>query len=348
MAIPASTYVYGYGTGTNNREDLMDMVSIIDPWEAPLFLASPKKTVNHVTVEWLVDSLGATSTAAAAEGADFSQSADAVARTRRQNVTQIFRRDILVTNTQRAVNPAGVRDEYEYQIEKALKEIARNIECGLFMASAASAVGTTATARQWKGLAVQHTTNVDTMNSSALGIQNLATLGGLSASATLMTEDRFNAMLELIFNNGGNPDTAYVNAATKRQISNFVGPASILGAATTQHTVTSRNIGASEKKIIASIDVYDSDFGMIQIVMDRWIYQPANVATNHTDYYGRAWFIETGMVQMGILRPIRHVPLAAVGDSTRGMVLGELTNMVINEKANGCYWGVSNFPGAQQ
>lgn len=330
----AHVATFGIGTGSSNREDLMDMISIIDPWETPLFLASPKRTVNHVTVEWLTDTLAATSTGGGTEGQDF-QMGELSGRTRSQNVTQIFRKDIWVSNTQRAVNPAGVRDEYEYQIEKALKEIARNIECRALAASGASAAGGTATVRLMKSIEAQISTNVDTANTTALGLDT-ATPGGLSASATLMTEDRFNAMLELIFNSGGNPDSAYVSAAVKRQISAFSGQ----GA-------SRRNIAMADKKLIASIDMYDSDVGLIQIVLDRWVPQAANTGTNHTGFQGTAHFIETGMINFGILRPIRHVPLAAAGDATRGMVVGELTCMVLNEKSCGRYWGVSNYKGAQ-
>jgi hypothetical protein len=62
--------------------------------------------------EWLTDTLAATSTAGAIEGDDWSFNTATTRPVRRTNRTQIFRKDIAVSETQRAVNPAGFRDAY--------------------------------------------------------------------------------------------------------------------------------------------------------------------------------------------------------------------------------------------
>jgi len=333
MAGTPSTYLYGFGAGSANREDLADFIGIVDPWETPLYVASPKEDANHVTVEWLEDTLAATSTGGATEGGDFNPS-DRTAPSRKFNYCQIFRDDFKVTNTQRAVLMAGAKDAYGYEAYKSLRQVVRNIEVKSFGASGVCAQGTTGTARHMKTLEDMVTTNVNPANTGEWGLN--AGVAGASASATLMTEDRFNGILEQIFNTGGNPDSAYVSAATKRQISGFSGQ----GA-------SRRNITMAEKKLIASVDMYDSDVGIINIVLDRWVRQAANTDISHTSRIGRAWFIETPNIRYKILRPIRHVPLAAVGDATRGMVVGELTVCPINEKTHGSFWGVSNYAGAQ-
>jgi hypothetical protein len=326
--IPGTTYVFGFANAGANREDLIDMITNVDPWETPLFVASPKPPISHVTHEWLTDNLPGTATAGAVEGGDFAHE-DATAPTRNQNITQIFRRDFKVSNTQRAVNPAGVNDWYAYEVQKALKSIARNIENTLLMLSAASGIGTSATARQMKPVGTFLTTNVNHAASAGWGLDNA--VAGYSASATIMTEDRFNTMLEKIFGTGGNPDSAYVSAATKRQISAFSGQ----GA-------SRRNIAMAEKKLIASVDMYDSDVGLIQIVLDRWVVVGGNTTSDHTTMTGEAYFLETPLVRTPILRPIRHVPLPPVGDATRGMVVGELTVEVLNEKACGKFWALTD------
>jgi hypothetical protein len=317
----AGTFLMGFNVGGGNREDLLDMISNIDPWETPAFTSFPKTRANHVLHEWLTDTLPATSSAGAIEGADWSCS-DAGARTRVQNVCQIFRQDFFVSNTQRAVNPAGIRDEYAYQVQKNLKAIARNIETRIFAQSGSCATGTTGAIRNMKGLNdFISTTNIHA-NSTDAGFTYPNAAAGTSASATAIDEDRFNVMLQLAFEQGGNPDKCFVNAGPKRQISAFSGQ----GA-------SRRNIAMTEKKLVASVDVYDSDFGLIQIVLDRWVYNPATTGSDHTDLNGSAYFLETGMQRIAFLRPIRHVPLAPIGDSTRGMVLGELTLEVLNEKS---------------
>ncbi len=337
MGIPASTYLLGVQPGSTNREDLTDMICNIDAWETPLFVACPKVQISSTYHEWQTDTLAATSTIGAKEGADFAE-ADSTAPTRLGNRTMILRKDFKVTQTQRAMNPAGANDWYQYEVQKGLKELARNTEACFLAASGASLSGATGVSSAMKSVAAFLSTNVEAAGSTLWGLD--AAGGAGPASATLMTEDRFNVMLEHIFNSGGNPDSAYVNAATKRHISAFSGQ----GA-------SRRNIAMAEKKLIASVDMYDSDMGLIQIVLDRWVRQitvDPSSTSDLTAITGEAFFIETPMVQAGILRPFRHVPLAPIGDAARGMILGEFTAIVLNEKSCGKFWGCSNidYPAA--
>ena len=119
------TYSYGFTPGSGvNREDLLDMIHNIDPWDTPLFSMSPKSKAYHVYHEWPEDTLNATSTAGAVEGADFNLGTNTKPE-RKVNWCQIFRADTQITNTQLSVNPAGIADTYRYQISKSLKEIKR-------------------------------------------------------------------------------------------------------------------------------------------------------------------------------------------------------------------------------
>jgi len=349
LAGTPSTFLMGFAPGSANREDLLDFITNVDPWETPAFTSFPKVKCDHVTHEWLTDTLAAATTAGGTEGRDFI-SEDRENRVRAQNVTQIFRKDIKVTNTQRAVNPAGVKDEYGYQIQKALKEIARDIESRLFAASGTSASGSTAAARLMKNLSDFYTTGAYTGGTTCYAsFANAGTAvsdgggtpwslpGGSASSCTLMTEDRFNGVLEVVFNNGGNPDKCFVFPGTKRQISAFSGQ----GA-------SRRNIAMTEKKLVASVDVYDSDFGLIQIVLDRWQRQDTTtIATSHAALTGEAIWLESGMNRIAFLRPLKHVHLAAVGDATRGMIAGELTLEVLSPKTGFRLLGCSRYSGPQ-
>jgi len=338
----------GFAPGSANREDLLDFITNVDPWETPCFSSMPKVRCDHVTHEWLTDTLEAAATGGGTEGGDFS-GATVDNRARAQNVTQIFRKDIKVTNTQRAVNPAGIRDEYAYQIQKATKELVRNVETELFAVSGVCAQGTTGGARLMKGLADFYITGTYSGAGTTCyaGVLNAGSAGGTGAAdaylpwsmagatgtcATVMTEDRLNGILSIIFNNGGNPDKAFVHAGTKRQISGFSGQ----GA-------SRRNIAMTEKKLVASIDVYDSDFGLVQIILDRWVPKGNTSSSNHTALTGQAFFLEGGMNRIAFLRPFKHQKLAAIGDATRGMVLGELTLEVLSPKTGwrvmGCHSG---------
>jgi hypothetical protein len=298
-----------------NREDLLDIIYNIDPSDTPLFVRSPKTVAKHVFHEWLQDALQATSSAYYAdEGADYSFStASQTSRTRVGNWTMIFRKDINSSQTQRAVDPAGVQDEYAYQVMKGLKELARSIEASSFIVAAATATASTGP-RVMKDLATFITTNTASVVNGA--------------SASTVSETIFNDMLQNIFDDGGNPDSVYVGAYAKRQISSY-----------TTNTTVARNIALADKRLINSVDLYESDFGIIQIVLDRWV-PNGGTATASASGTGRAFFIETPMVRHAFLRPIKHVPLPPNGDAARGIVLGELTLEVGHEKALGMLTGI--------
>src|SRR5512139_2149474 len=146
MADLGSSYVWGPGAGGTaivTKEDVLDLVINIDPYDTPGVTLLPKTTCNSTLHEWVTDTLDATATATGdpasssaglgswPEGADFDER-DVTQRARVSNCTQIFRKDIKVTNTMRALNPFGVADEYSYQIMKAAKDVARNMEVALW------------------------------------------------------------------------------------------------------------------------------------------------------------------------------------------------------------------------
>ena len=315
----------GFGSGGQNREDLLDLIVNIDPHESPLLTKSPKTVARHTLHEWLTDTLAATSTAGADEGADFLfASANFTSRVRESNWTQVFRKDILVSNTMRAVDPAGVQDEYAYQIMKALKEIGRNIEATFFASvTTATASGAPRIMKTLPSIVSASGTagNMYFSSSTAIG-------GNGVASSAPLTEGIYNGMLEAIFANGGNPDTVYTNSKGKRQISQYTANTSFPTA-----SIAARNIALADRRLVNSVDIYESDFGTQQIVLDRWVPQATSTATTATGT--NVWFIESPMVRVAFLRPIKHVPLPPGGDASRGMVLGELTLEVGNQKAIG-------------
>lgn len=305
-----STYDVGFTTGSANREDLLDMIVNLDTrMETPFFTSAPKTRTNHTTHEWLIDSLKATATGASAvgtaEGAPFA-SATLTNRVRLHNITQIFSKHIDVSDTQRAVDPAGVRDEYEYQIFKGLKEIARDVETIVFRGiGTVSATGDATTERSMRPLRAFE----------ASGVNMVAT--GNTAAALITTAAVMDAQ-EAAFNVGGNPDTLYVSPGVKRDFT----------AAAGNVTGTTRNIASSDRRTIANIDIFEGDFGMLAVVPNRFVPQ-----TTATGASAAAFLIERSLARLAFLRPPKHVPMGKASDGTRGIVVSELTLEVLNPSA---------------
>lgn len=311
LANTFSMYEVGFLTACGNREDLLDIVTNIDPWDTPFFSSAPKGRSNSSNHSWLTDALAATSTAGAIEGGDFN-AADLTPRKRLQNITQIFRKDMVVSDTQRSENPAGVRDEYEYQVMLAMKEIARNVEATVFKISNASATGATATnARTMKGIRGFEGDGLTLFNASA----TISTAQIVSAHQTMHV-------------NGADPDTLYVSPGNKKTLIDVM----VNGA-----NVNVRNVAAAEAIFIANIDVFESPFGRLAMVSDRFI--PTAAATLSS----AAWFLgERSKARLAFLRPIQHVPLAKTGDATKGFVRGELTLELLHPSSWGAGTGQIN------
>jgi len=246
-------------------------------------------------------------------------------------VCEIFGDDIAVTETEKAENPAGFGDAYSYQLEKATKSTMIDIEVAI-MATNTSSTATSAsnTGRIMKSLETFITSNV--LNTTAM-----ATSGSTTAQAGIFGAIDINNMLNTIWNNGGNTDLIVVNGAYKRQISALTGGA--VGSNT-------RFIPAVDKKIVAGIDVYDSDFGLIPIQLNRWSPVSTNVGTTETasttDVSGRIWFLQRSLVRLAWLRPLQHNLMGKRGDSTVGQVRAELTLEVGNQKGLGVMKGPNN------
>ena len=288
------TYTEAAGTGGGGmREDLLDIIVNISPTETPMLSGFKKSKAMATTHEWLTDTLGTANASRVAEGAAFSNSANiAVARTRLSNYCQINREVFEVSDTLDAVDKAGIKGgEYEYQLAKALKIMARAMEVDVV--DGASAAGSAGTARGSKGVIPWVTTN-------------LSTAGG----GRDLTETLYNDNLQSIFVTGGNPDTTYVNGWQKRKVTSF-------------SATNTRNIEASTKKLIYSVDVYESDFGLQRVILDR--YMPTDkLAQLQKDMWGIA-----------MLRPVKHTPIAKLGSSRAGMVEAEWTLVSMEEKASG-------------
>jgi hypothetical protein len=336
------SYLYkAYDHTGANREDLADWIANISPYDTPLSNTLGRTVARSTYHEWLIDSLASVADRGIQEGKDWAAPTH-TAPTRPVNWTEIFLKDIAVTETQREINAAGFSDAYAYQVEKATKEIMRERESALMNDGSTSTGGsgtatTTADVRVMKSLEefITTTTQVST------DYVNSGTALGTTAMAGFIGEADVNDMLQDIWTQGGNTDLIVAGAPYKRQISNF-----------TANSKNTRYISASEKELIVGIDVYDSDFGVLAVQLNRWSPVSTNTTyvtvtttattTDGNDLQGRIWYLERAKVRIAELRPLKHRLMGTRGDSTVGQVVTECTLEVGNEAALGVMKGVNN------
>lgn len=276
------------------REDLIDLITDISPTETPMLSRFSKVKATNKYHEWQTDALAAAASNAIVEGAD-AESAALTATTRTGNYTQISRKIWRTTETMEAVNKAGRSSEFSYQMAKKMKELARDMEYALVNGTGNS--GASGTARELKGVVSWIATNTGTGTHA-------------TATAAALTESQYNDLLQKIFNNGGNPDVTYANGFQKRKISAFSTP-------------STRNINVEDKKLVTSVDVYESDFGIQKILLDR--YCPADTVLA----------LEEDKWRVAMLRPVKYKELPDNGGGPKGMVEAEYTLESLNEKASG-------------
>ena len=242
---------------TTNRDDLTDVITNISPTQTPIVTmigtAKAKATYHEFPEDVLAD---------AATNAYVEASADttvaAPARTRKGNYTQIMKRGYEVSETQQAVDTAGVDDEYGYNMLKAMKVIAKDLEMAVTTQGAAVA-GTTTIARKMAGIPGLVTTNV---------VSNAGT-------ARVITRDLITTALQDAWNKGGEPNKLIVSGGNKVNISKL----------TTSNT---KNIDAKKKEIVEAVDVIDTDFGRIEIVASRFM-PDTSILVLDPQYLAIAW-----------------------------------------------------------
>jgi hypothetical protein len=287
----ADTLFTTYGA-VGLREDLIDLISNISPTETPMLSRFAKTKADARYHEWQTDALASAADNAIVEGAD-TDSPALTATTRTGNYTQISEKVWRVTDTMEAVKKAGRASEFSYQMAKKMKELARDMEYVLVNGTGNS--GASGTARRLKGVLSWIGTNVTT---------------GTGTGTETLTESMYNDNLQLIFNEGGTPDVTYANGWQKRKISAFTTP-------------SSRQINVEDKKLIATVDVYESDFGLMKIILDRYM-ATDQIVTLQED----TW-------RVAMLRPVKYKELPDLGGGPKGKVDAEYTLEALNEKASG-------------
>jgi hypothetical protein len=292
--------VYQYYTDADTtREDLTDLVTMISPTDTPfLSMTQTGRDARSRVHQWTTDALAARS-AGGGQIEGFTFSSDTLTgRTRLTNYTQINARQISVSDSARAMDNVGTRDEFAHQTMKAIKELGTHIEFAMW--STATAVsGTSGAAAISKAILPWITTNAST--------------SGATRTLTLIL---MNAVLQSCWAQGGNPDYIYCGGTRKVALS------AMISTAYGQRQVPA---GTSGGTIYQYVDVYMGDFGTQTVHLQRDI-----AVDTYAIIEGSKWAVSwlTG-------RHPKMIPIGRNGDRTDAMLVGEWTLEARAENANG-------------
>ena len=248
----------GQGSAISNREDLSNELTLLAPEETPLLSLCGKGTAKSTFSEWTADKLAAPVTTGISEGTDVTSFSDQFAqRARLGNYVQIFRRDFLVSNLQQAVNSVGPANIAQAEA-KAMRELKRDVEARICSNSDRSVEDGAGTPYALRGLG-------DWLDSAGpADVPAAYRTPAASIAASAPNETTFNDIIASIFSVNGeaNSLTLIANVALRKVISNFTRSS---GAAASE-AVYRVNQNADTKKVTHSVQVYDSDFGIVKII----------------------------------------------------------------------------------
>lgn len=287
----------GQDQGKTMVEDVKDLITNVDYESTPFYSSIGESTAQNTLHQWLTDTYATSADNANAEGSDLVFT-DITPPSRGTNVVQLFQKDIRVSNTEQRVSHYAMGDPYSYQLQKKLKEMARDIEKALVAGTRAS--GDSGVARRLNGAIALITTNKTAR-----------------ASGTSLTEAEFNDIMQNIYDAGTDisVDKVFTGATLKRSISGYT-------AGSTKFTQ------ADGKHLYNTVSIYESDFGVHMVHLEREVPSAAN-AKGILCVDSSKW--KTAYLTDGAPQ---HIPLATIGSAKRGMLEAELTLEALNEKSS--------------
>lgn len=313
LAGAKSSYSEPIGTG-GNREDLSDVLYDISPTETPFISMAKKGKAEAVKHEWLTDALADPVKNARVEG-DQALAVKPSNRVRLGNYCQIFAKFATVTGTQETVQKGGgIKSEMAYQVARRMKEIKRELEFACIGSGRQIMVaGSDTVAREMASFQ-----SYMSAANTALGATGTAGAGNGSnvfvpGTNRAFTEQFLTDALAKMWETSGSTDQISAIMGTKQRglFSKFTSSAT-------------RYVTTDERKLQASIDVYDGDFHTVTAVPSRYVAKE-DVLLIDRDY-----------ISIDDLRPVFSEDIAKTGDGMTKQIIMETTLKIGNPLAHYC------------
>lgn len=315
MTIIANTYLVYSAKGV--REELSNLIANISPEDTPVLTGSKKGKVTNTFYEWQRDALAAPAANAQLQGDDVAAFPAITPTVRMGNRTQIMRKLAIVADTLEAVDKAGRDREMSYQIALRAAELKRDQEFAI-LANTASVTGSGAVAPLFGSLGAMvgsiDGTNVSKEATGTNPTDPIAFTDARNDGATrAFTEAFLKTVIAGVWTAGGSPDIISTDSIQKSVVSGFAGVA----------TKTYFQEAKRPAAVIASADVYVSEFGVFSVIPDR--FQRAR----------DVWLLDLDAIRVVTLRPYKVVELAKTGDAEKRMLILEFGLQVDHEQRLG-------------
>jgi len=300
------------------REDLTDVIYNIAPTDTPFVSNVGSGSSEGTYHEWQKDTLAAPEDSPVAEGADAAPAA-VIPTVRLGNYCQIQEKSFVISGSDQKANNAGRGVEMAYQEAKKGLELRKDIEFACVNSNKGSSLGAgnaggspsariTGTVKAWIA------TNTDLGANEGADPTGDGTDGRTDETTLLrtFTEGLLTNVIDSIYLNGGTPDMIMAPTQQKRILStSFRGSAD------------ENKMDASAKKIINAVDFYETDYGTLSVVPNRYMRQR------------EVYVLDSDMWSVDYYRPFFTHDLAKTGDNEKKQMLVEWTLTSKEEASSG-------------
>jgi hypothetical protein len=281
---------------------------------------------------------------------------------RLKSVAEIQGLQFAVTDSDRAMSQYGMADRFAYEALKTTESVVNNFEMSFWWSKGTPPAGTDlnstgGTTQQrvrmtqglvnWIGksglqrskIGLGQATFTDGhsnefgTNSAALNTGASAwayDAAGLSLDQAMFKDQLMGQWYSITGRQAG--AVGFCGARVKNLFSQF--------ALTANGAINERTLDAAAKRVVDTVDYYETDFGVVSVNLCRYLNLPSQSisiaqSTGSVTVPGDEvlLFIQPRYFQIGVVRPITLSPLGKTGDFEQGLVRGEMALICRNPQA---------------
>jgi hypothetical protein len=296
-------------SGRGKREDLMDMIALVDAKDTPFSsMAKKGSKPGNMYFRWQSDSLPTPEVGGTPDGVDVNLTTGVTNyvvgyRAELANYAQIFRRAVRVSKlTQDIADVAGVRDELADNVAKAITGIKRDMEVTMTSNQVSQVDNGTQTQAYRTAGAQTWISNAGTGTPTPDGIPSIfrtpttSIVGSGAALGTSLTDAVVQGLLKSIFDQTGHYTSfdCIVGTDLKRAFTGLLGTTSLTTVAGTQAAplaagatkVQTFQRDAAADTFIQSLDVFQGDFGTVRLHPTTFIGTVSGTSYTPTPFKG--------------------------------------------------------------
>lgn len=359
------------------KESVQDLVTNLFPLDTPLQQILEKMPMSNVFTEQPVDTFNtitrtnAVFAASASFGTTHAKpesftyaTTTPIYQGKLKSVAEIQGLQFGVSDTDRALSHYGMTDRFAYEALKCTQSVVNNFEMAFWWSPGTPAGGADLNstggdaiqfARQSQGIV--HWICKSGLQRSKIGLAQASFTDGAgnefgTANAALNTgasswaydaggltldqamfKDNLMAQWYTITGRQAGA-VGFTGAKIKNLFSQF--------ALTANGAINERTLDAASKRIVDTVDYYETDFGVVSLNLCRYLniagssvaigYGPSS-ATVTVPYDEVLLFMQPSYFKIGVVRPITMSPLGKTGDFEQGLVRGEQGIICTNPQA---------------